>query len=64
MNREEQQSFDKCMKAIKRLLIEEKQCKQKLERIQKDKMNCIKALLYDKYCEEITEQLNKNNNTQ
>ena len=53
MNKEEQQAFDKCMKAIKRLLIEEKQCKQKLERIQKDKMNCIKALLDDKYCEEI-----------
>lgn len=41
MNKEEQQAFDKCMKAIKRLLIEEKQCKQKLERIQKDKMNCM-----------------------
>lgn len=25
MNKEEQQAFDKCMKAIKRLLIEEKQ---------------------------------------
>ena len=35
MNKEEQQAFDKYMKAIKRLLIEEKQCKQKLERIQK-----------------------------
>lgn len=53
MNKEEQQAFDKCMKAIKRLLIEEKQCKQKLERIQKDKMNCIRILLDDKYCEEI-----------
>lgn len=53
MNKEEQQAFDKCMKAIKRLLIEEKQCKQKLERIQKDKMNCIRVLLDDKYCEEI-----------
>lgn len=53
MNKEEQKAFDKCMKAIKRLLIEEKQCKQKLERIQKDKMNCIKILLDDKYCEEI-----------
>ena len=30
MNKEQQQ-FDKYMKAIKRLLIEEKQCKQKLE---------------------------------
>lgn len=53
MNKEEQQAFDKYMKAIKRLLIEEKQCKQKLERIQKDKMNCIRVLLDDKYCEEI-----------
>ena len=53
MNKEEQQVFDKCMKTIKRLLIEEKQCKQKLERIQKDKMNCIRVLLDGKYCEEI-----------
>ena len=53
MNKEEKQAFDKCMKAIKRLLIEEKQCKQKLERIQKDKMNYISVLLDDKYCEEI-----------
>ena len=45
MNKEEQQAFEKCMKAIKRLLIEEKQCKQKLERIQKDKMNYISVLL-------------------
>ena len=53
MNSEEQKAFDKCMEAIKRLLIEEKQCKQKLERIQKEKMNCIRVLLDDKYCEEI-----------
>lgn len=53
MNKEEQKAFDKCMKAIKRLLIEEKQCKQKLERIQKEKMNCIRVLLDDEYCEEI-----------
>ena len=53
MNKEEQQAFDRYMKAIKRLLIEEKQCKQKLERIQKDKMNCIRVLLDNKYCEEI-----------
>lgn len=56
MNSEEQKAFEKCMKAIKRLLIEEKQCKQKLERIQKEKMNCIRVLLDDKYCEEITGQ--------
>lgn len=53
MNKEEQQAFEKCMKAIKRLLIEEKQTKAKLERIQKEKMNCIRVLLDDKYCEEI-----------
>ena len=64
MNKEEKQAFDKCMKAIKRLLIEEKQCKQKLERIQKDKMNCIRVLLDDKYCEEIIKEPNKNNNSQ
>ena len=55
MNKEEKQAFDKCMKVIKRLLIEEKQCKQKLERIQKEKMNCLRVLLDDKYCEEIIE---------
>lgn len=53
MNKEEQQAFDKCMKAIKRLLIEEKQTKAKLERIQKDKINCVRILLSDEYCEEI-----------
>ena len=64
MNKEEKQAFDKCMKQIKRLLIEEKQCKQKLERIQKDKMNCIRVLLDGKYCEEIIKEPNKNNNSQ
>ena len=53
MNKEEKQAFDKCMKQIKRLLIEEKQCKQKLERIQKDKMNCIRVLLDGKYRKKI-----------
>ena len=53
MNSEEQQAFEACKKAIKRLLIEEKQTKAKLERIQKEKMNCIRVLLDDKYCEEI-----------
>ena len=53
MNKEEQQAFDKCMHQIKRLLIEEQQCKEKLERIHTDKMNCIRVLLDDKYCEEI-----------
>lgn len=53
MTKEEQQAFEKCMKAIKRLLIEEKQTKAKLERIQKDKINCVRILLSDEYCEEI-----------
>ena len=61
MNKEEKQAFDKCMKAIKRLLIEEKQCKQKLERIQKDKINCIRVLLDGKYCEEIIGVSDENN---
>ena len=37
MNKEEQQAFEASKKAIKRLLIEEKRMKAKLERIQKDK---------------------------
>lgn len=53
MNSEEQQAFEACKKAIKRLLIEEKRMKAKLERIQKDKINCVRNLLSDKYCEEI-----------
>ena len=53
MNSEEQQAFEACKKAIKRLLIEEKQTKAKLERIQKEKMNCVRILLSDEYCEEI-----------
>lgn len=32
---------------------ENQELKEKLERIQKDKMNCIRVLLDDKYCEEI-----------
>lgn len=53
MNNEEQRAFEKCMKQIKRLLIEEKQTKAKLERIQKDKLACIRILTSDEYCEEI-----------
>lgn len=53
MNSEEQQAFEACEKAIKRLLIEEKRMKAKLERIQKTKITCIKILLSDEYCEEI-----------
>lgn len=53
MNQEEKKEFDKCVKAIKRLLIEEKQTKAKLERIQKDKMNCVRVLLDGEYREEL-----------
>lgn len=53
MNKEEQQAFEECMKAIKRLLIEEKQTKAKLEKLQKTKINCVRILLSDEYCEEI-----------
>lgn len=53
MDKQEKKAFEECMKQIKRLLIEEKLTKAKLERIQKDKMNCIRVLLDDKYCEEI-----------
>lgn len=51
MNKEEQKAFDKCVKAIRRLLIEEKQTKRKLEKIQKEKMNCIRVLVDAEYCE-------------
>lgn len=53
MTKEEQQAFEACKKAIKRLLIEEKRMKAKLERIQKDKLACIRILTSDEYCEEI-----------
>lgn len=53
MNNEEKKEFEKCVKAIKRLLIEEKETKRKLERIQKDKLNCVRFLLDDKYCEDL-----------
>jgi hypothetical protein len=53
MNSEEQQAFEAGKKAIKRLLIEEKRMKAKLERIQKTKITCVRILLSDEYCEEI-----------
>ena len=52
MNKEEQQAFEKCMKQIKRLLIEEKQTKTKLEKIQKTKLECVRALLDDSFYED------------
>lgn len=45
MNKQEKQAFEKCMKQIKRLLIEEKLTKAKLEKIQKTKLECVRALL-------------------
>ena len=57
MNKEEQQAFEKCMKAIKRLLIEEKQTKTKLERIQREKIDCVRVLLSDEYCKEILKEV-------
>lgn len=53
MNQEEIKEFDKCVKAIKRLLIEEKKTKAKLERIQKEKLNCVRVLLDNEYREEL-----------
>lgn len=53
MNKEEQQAFEASKKAIKRLLIEEKRMKAKLEKLHKTKITCIKILLSDEYCEEI-----------
>ena len=52
MNNQEKQAFEKCMKQIKRLLIEEKQMKEKLERIQKAKLECVRALLDNSFYEE------------
>lgn len=44
MSNEEKKIFEKYVKEIKRLLIEEKQCKQKLKRIQEDKAKYIELL--------------------
>ncbi len=51
MDKEEQQAFEKCMEQITRLLIEEKQTKAKLERIQQAKLDCVKALLDSSFYE-------------
>ena len=45
MDKQEKQAFEQCMKQIKRLLIEEKQTKAKLEKIRKTKLECVRALL-------------------
>ena len=53
MNDKEKKAFEHCMKHIKRLLIEEKQTKAKLERIQRDKLGCVRLLLDDEYCKKV-----------
>lgn len=53
MNKDEQKAFDKCVKAIRRLILEERQTKRKLKKIQEEKINCIRVLINDEYCEEI-----------
>ncbi len=52
MNNKEKKAFEQCMKQIKRLLIEEKQTKAKLERIQKTKLECVRALLDNSFYED------------
>lgn len=44
VNNEEKKVFEKYVKEIKRLLIEEKNCRQKLQRIQEDKAKYIELL--------------------
>lgn len=51
MDKQEKQAFEKCMKQIKRLLIEEKLTKAKLEKIQKTKLECVRALLDNSFYE-------------
>lgn len=53
MNDKEKKAFEQCMEQIKRLLIEEKQTKAKLERIQRDKLECVRLLLDDEYCKKV-----------
>lgn len=52
MNNQEKKAFEECMKQIKRLLIEEKQTKAKLEKIQKTKLECVRALLDNSFYED------------
>lgn len=52
MNNQEKKAFEECMKQIKRLLIEEKQTKAKLEKIQKTKLECVRALLDSSFYED------------
>ena len=44
VNNEEKKVFEKYVKEIKRLLIEEKNCRQKLQRIHEDKAKYIELL--------------------
>ncbi len=59
MTKEEQQAFEECKKAIKELLLEEKKTKEKLEKIQEDKLTCIRILLDDAYREDMIKRWNK-----
>lgn len=59
MDKQEKQAFEKCMKQIKRLLIEEKQTKAKLEKIQKAKLECVRLLLDDNYCEDMLKEVSE-----
>lgn len=52
MDKQEKQAFEECMKQVKRLLIEEKLTKAKLEKIQKAKLECVRALLDDSFYED------------
>lgn len=57
MNKEEQQAFEECKKAIKELLLEEKKTKIKLEEIQRTKINCMRILLDNNYCNEVLKEV-------
>lgn len=46
-------SFEECKKAIDKLIKEEKLTKQKLDNIQKTKMECIRILLDDEYVKKV-----------
>lgn len=53
MNDKENKAFEQFVKQIKRLLIEEKQTKAKLERIQQDELECVRILLDNEYCKKV-----------
>lgn len=57
MNKEEQQAFEECKKAIKELLLEEKRTKVKLEEILRLKITCMRILLDDDYRENMLKEV-------